>query len=319
MADSGDKMGSLSTVSLDDVHAAALRLRTVLTPTPLVYSQDRDAWLKLENLQITGAYKVRGALNDLMIQAEQGDDRTVIAASAGNHGAGVAWAARHVGLQAIIVVPVHAPRTKVERIRSLGAQVVFMGENFEASLLWANHCARTQGWRLLHAFDDPDVIAGQGTIALDLLNLRPDVVLIPVGGGGLAAGTSLVLRDAGIRSVGVQIEGVDALASYFRGGPTRIRPRSTIADGLRVREAGKLSRKLCYDNLDDVVLVTEEEVLHAITSLEAQEPWSVEGAGAVSVAALNHVSGGRRVALITGGNRDAISFTSESLNCQVSV
>ncbi|MAY79407.1 MAG: serine/threonine dehydratase [Deltaproteobacteria bacterium] len=297
-------MGGLKRVTLNDVHKAAERLRPILSPTPLVYSHDRDAWLKLENLQFTGAYKVRGALNALLIQIQRNDRRTVIAASAGNHGAGVAWAARHVGLEAIIVVPVHAPRSKVDRIRQLGAKVVFMGETFEGSLKWAQYCARQHGFRLLHAFDDPDVIAGQGTVALELLDLQPDVVLIPIGGGGLAAGTSLVLKDAGIRAVGVQIKGVDALASYLRGGPVRIRPKKTIADGLRVRESGHITRELCEQNLSQVVLVTESEVQSSMQSLETCEPWSVEGAGAVSVAALTQVVGLRRVALITGGNRD---------------
>ena len=299
-------MGGVKTVTLDDVHKAEERLAPILSPTPLVYSLDRDAWLKLENLQLTGAYKVRGALNALLAQIERGDHRTVIAASAGNHGAGVAWAARHIGLPAIIVVPMNAPRSKVDRIRQLGAKVVFMGDTFDGSLKWAKYCARQHDFRLLHAFDDPDVIAGQGTVALELLSLQPDVVVIPIGGGGLAAGTSIVLQHAGIRAVGVQIKGVDALASYLRGGPVRIRPRKTVADGLRVRESGQITRSLCKQNLDHVMLVTECEVQQAMQSLEDTEPWSVEGAGAVSVAALARVSGERRVALITGGNRDAL-------------
>ena len=301
-------MGGLNTVTLDDVRKAEKRLAPILLPTPMVYSHERDAWLKLENLQLTGAYKVRGALNALLAQIEREDHRTVIAASAGNHGAGVAWAARHIGLPAIIVVPTNAPRSKVDRIRRLGAKVVFMGDTFDGSLKWARYCARQHDFRLLHAFDDPDVIAGQGTVALELLSLQPDVVVIPIGGGGLAAGTSIVLKDAGIRTVGVQIKGVDALASYLRGGPARIRPKQTIADGLRVRESGLITRSLCEQNLDHVMLVTESEVQQAMQSLEETEPWSVEGAGAVSVAALKRVSGDRRVALITGGNRDTGSM-----------
>jgi len=291
-------------VTLRDVRVASRRLQAVLPPSPLVYSGTREAWLKLESLQPTGAYKVRGALNALMVQVERGDKRPVMAASAGNHGAGVAWAARHLGLEAQIVVPEDAPRAKTARITALGAKVVRFGSTFEESLSWAEHHAQNQEHRLLHAFDDPDIIAGQGTVALELLDAEPDVVAVPVGGGGLAAGTSIVLRAAGIRVVGVQVVGVDALGSHLRGGPDRIDPRATVADGLRVREAGRLTRTLCRDGLDGVVMVTEDEVRDTMVSLAAEEHLVVEGAGAVSVAGLSRLSGHRRVAVVSGGNVD---------------
>ena len=299
-------MGGLVEVTLDDVHAAAGRVGGVLRRTPLVYHGRYRSWFKLEQHQETGAYKVRGALNAILCQLERGDERPVVAASAGNHGAGVAWAARHVGLKAVIVVPVGAPRVKIETIRSLGAQVVSHGDTFEQSLMWAQACASSRGWRFLHAFDDPDVIAGQGTIALELLDLRPDVVAVPIGGGGLAAGMSIVLREAGVRLVGVQVAGVDAMASHLRGGPDRIHPPQTVADGLRVRESGKLTREICRQNLSGIELVQEQQVIETVQSVEELHGWTIEGAAAVTLAALPQIYGERRVALITGGNRDAL-------------
>jgi len=262
------------------------------------------AWLKLENLQYTGAYKVRGALNALLIQREIGDYRPIVAASAGNHGAGVAWAARQLGLQAIIAVPKNAPRNKIERMVALGAEVVLHGTDFDQCLVWAQRKSITQGWRFLHAFDDPDVIAGQGTVALELLKYKPEVVVVPIGGGGLAAGHALVLKEAGVRLVGAQIEGVDAMASALRGGPKRISPRPTVADSLRVRQAGSLTRVMCQGALESIVLVSEEATLEAMRSLAVQDGIRAEGAGAVAVAALEQVHGTRRIALVSGGNTD---------------
>jgi len=295
-------MGSCSQVDCSDVLEAAARLRSVLPRTPLVYSPARSVWLKLESLQVTGAYKVRGALNAVLAGGERGDQRSVVAASAGNHGAGVAWAARYVGVQAVVAVPVDAPQVKVDRIEALGARVHRVGDSFEASLRWARSHARQTDARLIHAFDDPDVIAGQGTIALELLHLCPDVVMVPIGGGGLAAGISLVLRGEGIRLVGVQVKGVDAMASVFRGGPRQISPAVTVADGVRVRSPGRLTQALCRIGLDDILLVTERQVCEAMVSLREREGLLVEGAGAVASAAIPQVVGDRVIALVTGSN-----------------
>ncbi len=295
-------MDCVAAVSLADVRAAAQRISDFLVPTPVLYRPERRAWLKLENAQVTGAYKVRGALNALLAQLEREDRRSIVAASAGNHGAGVAWAARAVGLDALVVVPKGAPRSKIARIHESGGCVLEAGVDFEESLSIARAQAGVLGRRLLHAFDDPDIIAGQGTVALELLSLRPDVVLVPIGGGGLAAGVSLVLRAAGVRVVGVQIVGVDAMASWLRGGPARITPSSTIADGLRVHEPGMITRGLCRQTLEQIVLIREDEVRRAMRSLWEQEGLRIEGAGAVAVAGLGYVEGARRVALVTGGN-----------------
>jgi len=291
-------------VAVDDVFLAHERLRRILPPTPAVYSESRAAFLKLDNLQVTGAFKVRGALNALAAQVERGDHRPVVAASAGNHAQGVAWAARRFGLRVCLVVPVGAPQTKIEGCRTLGAEVVIQGSCFEEALEHACTLADAKGWRFLHAFDDPEVIAGQGTLALELLPLRPDVVLVPIGGGGLAAGTGLVLKTFGVRVIGVQVEGADAMARMLRGETPDSSVRGTIADGLRVRQPGSIPFELCDGLFDEIVVVSDGAVRHAIVDLFANDGIIAEGAGAATVAALPLIAGCRKVAVISGGNID---------------
>lgn len=291
-----------------DVRRAAMRIAEHLTETPTQFSRRWGAWLKLENLQETGAYKVRGALNALTAQLERGDHRPLIAASAGNHGAGVAWAAARVGLRATLVVPEDAPRCKIDRITSYGATVIEHGEHFEESLQWAMHLAEETGSRLLHAFDDPDIIAGQGTVALELLRINPEVVVVPIGGGGLASGVITALRGQKTKVIGVQVEGVDAMRQVVQEGIPRIEPARTLADGLRVREAGRLTREICRRGLSDFVTVTEAEVRRTMRELVRHEGLRVEGAGAVAVAGLRYVQSRRAVAIISGGNADPVIF-----------
>jgi threonine dehydratase len=269
-----------------------------------VCSRTLGGFLKLDNLQITGAFKVRGALNALAAQLERGDHRPVVAASSGNHAQGVAWASRYFGVKACVVVPEVAPQAKIEGCRRLGAEVVLRGSCFEEALEHAGRLAEGRGWRFLHAFDDPDVIAGQGTVAAELLPLRPDVVLVPVGGGGLAAGIAVVLKAFGVRVVGVQVQGVDALARRLRGEPPGGPPPATIADGLRVHRLGRLAVKLCDELVDDILVVTEGEVRRALAHLFADDGIIAEGAGATAAAALPRVTGRRKVAVISGGNID---------------
>ena len=290
--------------TLEDVKKAACRLKPFLPPTPMLYRPGHGAYLKLESLQVTGAYKVRGALNALLVQRERDDLRPVHAASAGNHGAAVAWAAHRLGLCATITVPRSAPRAKVLKIAQLGARVVRHGGTFHEAALFAEAQAEAEGARLLHAFDDPDIIAGQGTMALELLGVRPDVVVAPIGGGGLASGLGLVLQACGVKLIGVQVEGIDSLRRAMLGHPSHVEPPTTVADGLRVSEAGYLTRELCRAFLDRIEIVTEDEVRGCMLRLATEDGLIVEGAGAVAVAALSRVPGARRVALVTGGNVD---------------
>jgi threonine dehydratase len=288
----------------DLIAAAAQRLAAAFPPTPLVRSASRGAQLKLENLQVTGAYKVRGAFNAIAAQVARGDRRSLFAASAGNHGLGVAWAARHFGLPATVVVPLGAPRRKTDGCQRLGARVRRVGADFEAALAAAQVLARESGGRLLHAFDDPEVIAGQATVAIELLAANPEVVVIPIGGGGLVAGMGSVLRRAGVRVIGVQVAAAQAFRQVLRGqAPTP--PGATLADGLRVSEPGQLTRRIARAALDELVVVEEDALAATVASLLLDDKVVAEGAGAASVAALPQVRGSRRIAIVSGGNIDA--------------
>lgn len=204
-------------ISVADVLAAQARLRKYLSPTPLHYAERFGVWLKLENLQRTGSYKVRGALNALLAGLERGDERPVICASAGNHAQGVAWSAYRLGVQAITVMPYGAPQTKIAGVAHWGATVRQHGNSYDEAFAFARELADQNGYRFLSAFDDPDVIAGQGTVGIELAAHAPDVVIVPIGGGGLASGVALALKSQGVRIVGAQVEGVDSMARAVRG------------------------------------------------------------------------------------------------------
>jgi threonine dehydratase len=249
-----------ATVSAMDVLAAQGRLRRYLPPTPLHHAERFGCWLKLENLQRTGSYKVRGALNALLAARERGDDRPVIAASAGNHAQGLAWAAYRLNVPAIAVMPHGAPQTKIAGVAHWGATVRLHGDSFDEARAFALQLAERNGYRFLSAFDDPDVIAGQGTVGLEIASLAPDVVLVPIGGGGLAAGVALALKAQGVRIVGAQVEGVDAMARALRGDATGAAPVATLADGVRVKEPGLLTRRVLSELIDDIVIVREAEL-----------------------------------------------------------
>ena len=287
-----------------DVLAATARLSGRVRCTPTVPSSTFDGHLKLETLQLTGAYKVRGALHALGRQVERGDRRPVVAASAGNHAAGVAWAARALGLEAVAVVPERAPQAKVARTEALGARVLRHGADFEAAYAEARRLAAARGWRFLHPFDDLEVIAGQGSIGVELLPLRPDVVAVPIGGGGLASGIGTLLRAYGVPVVGVQVQGVDAMARALGGDTGGLTPPETVADGVCVRRVGALTRAICQEVLDDIVLVSEAEVQDAMRRLALHDHVIAEGAGAVAAAALARLPGRRKVAVVSGGNLD---------------
>lgn len=293
-------------VTAADVLAAQARLRRYLGVTPLHYAERFGCWLKLENLQRTGSYKVRGALNALLAAHERGDERPVIAASAGNHAQGLAWAAYRLGVPAITVMPNGAPDTKVAGVAHWGATVRLHGDNYDEAKAFATELAERNGYRLLSAFDDPDVIAGQGTVGLEIATaVSPDVVIVPIGGGGLAAGVALALKSQGVRIVGAQVEGVDAMARALQGEPGPIDAVPTLADGVRVREAGMLTRTLLAELLDDIVIVREAELRETLVRLALEEHVIAEGAGALALAAGKRVAAKRKCAVVSGGNVDA--------------
>ncbi|AAY47913.1 threonine dehydratase [Xanthomonas arboricola] len=292
-------------VSVADVLAAQARLRKYLSPTPLHYAERFGVWLKLENLQRTGSYKVRGALNALLAGLERGDERPVICASAGNHAQGVAWSAYRLGVQAITVMPHGAPQTKIAGVAHWGATVRQHGNSYDEAFAFARELADQNGYRFLSAFDDPDVIAGQGTVGIELAAHAPDVVIVPIGGGGLASGVALALKSQGVRIVGAQVEGVDSMARAVRGDLREITPVATLADGVKVKIPGFLTRRLCSSLLDDVVIVREAELRETLVRLALEEHVIAEGAGALALAAGRRVSGKRKCAVVSGGNIDA--------------
>jgi len=248
---------------------------------------------------------VRGAYNALAKQVERGDLRPVVAASAGNHAAGMAWACRRLGLRATAVVPDTAPETKIARSRAAGCEVHLGGGTYEDCERTARALAEDRGWRFLHPFDDVDVIAGQATVGVELAATAPSVVYVPIGGGGLASGVATVLAPLGIQVVGVQVEGVDAMRRLL----TRERGLEglpfTVADGIRVRRAGRHTARICGAKLTDVVTVTESEVRAEVARLALEERVVAEGAGAVAAAAMARDPGPRKAAVVSGGNIDA--------------
>ena len=292
---------TLAAPTLADIEAARGRIAPYIRVTP-VYGSDalsarvgRQVWLKAENLQRTGSFKIRGASNKLSLLDSAQRAAGVVAASAGNHGQAVARAARELGIAATVFVPQDAPMAKVEATRSYGARVVLAGAGFDEALEEAAEYSRETGATFVHAFEDEVVIAGQGTIGLELAEQLPDAdtFLLPIGGGGLASGIAIALRALrpDVRLVGVQ-------AGRF--GPT-------IADGIAVKHPGELTMRILDDLLDDRVDVADGEIADAITLLLERSKLVVEGAGAASVAAL--ITGkaggdGGVCALLSGGNID---------------
>jgi threonine dehydratase len=304
--------------ALPEIEAARRRLEGVARVTP-VYRSDtlsrlvgREVHLKAENLQRTGSFKVRGAYNRISTLSDEERAAGVVAASAGNHGQAVAWAAREVGAHARIFMPQDAPMAKVDATRHYGAEVELGGSALEACLDAAGAYVEEHGATLVHPFEDPVVIAGQGTIGLELADQAPDIetALIPIGGGGLAAGIALALRAA---KPDVRIVGVQAAGTLPGGGGF------TIADGIAVKKTGELTTGILDEVLDGLVSVTDEEISQAIVLLLERTKLVVEGAGAVGVAALlsGKVDGdGVVVPVLSGGNIDAtllISVTRHGL------
>jgi threonine dehydratase len=284
-----------------DIQEARERLAGVARVTPVYGSETfsriagRDVWLKAENLQRTGAFKVRGAVNRIATLTEQEREPGVVAASAGNHGQAVAWAAREAGIPARIYVPEDAPMAKVEACRTYGSQLIMGGESFEEAMAAALADVEETGATFIHPFEDPIVIAGQGTIGLELAEQVPDAgtVVIPVGGGGLAAGIALALRA---NRPGVHIIGVQAGKAGF-----------TIADGVFVKHPGELTMSILDEVLDEMVDVDDETISEAIVLLLERSKLVVEGAGAVGVAALlaDKIGGSGPIAVVlSGGNID---------------
>jgi threonine dehydratase len=306
-------------INLPDIEAARLRQRGVVLRTPLIYSHTlsresgREVFLKLENLQTTGSFKLRGATNRLTLLKERQEGGKVVAASAGNHGQGVAFAASHLGLHATIVMPRGASISKQLACRGYGAEVILHGQDLSQALEKAQELV-AQGYIFIHPYDDPEVVAGQGTLGLEIVEDLPgvDTVVLPVGGGGLAAGTAAALkgRKPEVKVIGVQTRAVPSLAAALEhGGPTPVPSRATLADGINVTLTGRLPFACLKQHLSEVVLVEENDIVLALLFLLEGKKVLAEGAGAVAAAAFLGPMKGRDlgkqvVLLVSGGNID---------------
>jgi threonine dehydratase len=307
-------------VTLEDVQAALTRIRDRIYASPCARSETlsrltgTDAHLKLENLQMTGSYKERGALNRLLTLEPAARERGLIAASAGNHAQGVAYHAGRLGVAATIVMPETTPIMKAANTRAHGARVVLHGGSYDEAYTEARRLEQVEGLTFVHPFDDPGVIAGQGTVGLELLEQVPalDAVVLPIGGGGLASGVGVAVKALRptVKVIGVQTELLPSmLAAVEAGKPVTLEAAQTLADGIAVKRAGELTLAHVQRVVDEIVTVSEEEIASAILYLLEKEKTVVEGAGAVAVAALmqHRVRGleGRRVAaVVSGGNID---------------
>lgn len=310
--------------SLDEFERALANIRKVAIETPVLHSHylselvGVDVWLKCENLQRTGAYKVRGAFNRMSKLTAEEKKKGVIAASAGNHAQGVALAAKKLGIKATIFMPIGASLPKVQATKNYGAKVVLTGATFGEALRAAQDQAKDSGAIFIPPFDHIDVVIGQGTVGVELLEQHPDVstIVVPIGGGGLTAGVAVAAKlyaaatGKKIKVIGVQAENVSAYKPSLRAGkPMEIVPTPTIADGIAVARPGRVPFELIKKYVDKVVTVSEDDIAKAILVLLERSKQVVEPAGAVAVAAL--MSGkakpkGKTIAILSGGNMDPL-------------
>lgn len=306
-------------VSLADIQAARARIRDSIALTPAPYSEtlsrhaDNTLYLKMENLHRTGSFKERGALNRILTMTDEERARGVITASAGNHAQAVAYHASKRGIRVQICMPVLTPLVKVTATRNHGAEVILYGNSFDEAVDEARRRCAAEGLVFLHAFNDDSVIAGQGTIGLELLEQVPDLdaVVVPVGGGGLLGGIACAIREQRpeVRMVGVEAVRVPSMKqALLEHHPVLVPAASTIADGIAVRQVGELTYPLFEKYVDEIVTVEEEEIAKAILWLLEKEKTLAEGAGAAGIAAMlakkTSLRGNKVVVLICGGNID---------------
>jgi threonine dehydratase len=307
------------TIKLADVQAAQERLRGSIYYSPCPHSQmlsaltGQQVYLKLENLQMTGSFKERGALNRIAMLTREQEARGVVAASAGNHAQGVAYHATKRGIRALIVMPLATPLVKVTATRGFGAEVVLHGANYDEACAEAMRLCAAQGMTFIHPFDDAVVMAGQGTIGLELLEQIPqlEAVVVPIGGGGLIGGIACAIKESRpeVRIVGVQTSRLPSmLVAREAGHPVTVEPSTTIADGIAVRRAGDVTYPVVERYVDEIVTVDEDEIASAILVLLEREKTLAEGAGATALAALlqkkTTLLGAHTAVLVCGGNID---------------
>lgn len=309
---------TISDITLQSIQAAAKVLDGQIEKTPMRYSRTlseitgAEVWIKFENMQFTAAFKERGALNKLSKLTEQEKRMGVIAVSAGNHAQGVAYHARRLNIPATIVMPVTTPFNKVQHTRDHGARVLLEGHSFDEASIYAATVRARDGLTFIHPFDDPDIISGQGTVALEMLDAEPglDTLVVPIGGGGLISGMATAAKalKPDIQMIGVEASMFPCMHVAVNDLPNTIKGGATIAEGIAVKQAGKLTAEVVRALVDDILLVEEEHLERAITLYADVEKTIAEGAGAAGLAALlAHPArfSGRKVGLVLcGGNID---------------
>lgn len=304
-------------LTLDNVYRAGYVLKNVVRKTDVLpapkLNPEAELYLKTENLQTTGSFKVRGSYYKISQLTEEEKARGVIACSAGNHAQGVALAAKKNGIKAVICLPDGAPISKVEATKSYGAEVCLVEGVYDDAYRRALELRDEQGYTFIHPFNDEDVIAGQGTIALELAEQLPDMdaVIVPVGGGGLISGIAFTIKslNPNVKVYGVQASGAPSMRNALRDGKLAALPTvSTIADGIAVKQPGDLTYEICSKYVDEIVTVTDDEIAAAILALMEKHKLVTEGAGAAAVAAAMFnkvdVRGKKTVCLLSGGNID---------------
>lgn len=304
-------------LTLDNVYRASYALKGVIRKTDVIYApklnKDANIYLKTENLQITGSFKVRGSYYKMSCLSNEEKERGVIACSAGNHAQGVALSAQKNGIKAVICLPDGAPISKIEATKSYGADVCLVEGVYDDAYKKALQLRDEKGYTFIHPFDDEDVIAGQGTIALEIADQIPDLdaVIVPIGGGGLISGIAYTIKmiNPKVKVYGVQASGAPSMYNSIKDGEIEeLSSVSTIADGIAVKKPGTLTYEICQKYVDEIVTVTDDEISAAILALMEQHKLVTEGAGAIAAAAAMFnkvdVKGKKVVCVLSGGNID---------------
>lgn len=310
-------------LTLEKFEEASEVVKNVAIATKLQYSPylsdqtGNKVYLKPENMQVTGAYKIRGAYYKISTLTDEERAKGLITASAGNHAQGVAYAAKAYGVKAVIVMPCTTPLMKVERTKSYGAEVILHGDVYDEACEYAYKLAEEHGYTFIHPFDDPAVATGQGTIAMEIVKELPlvDYILVPVGGGGLCTGVSTLAKmlNPNIKVIGVEPAGANCMQISLKNKKVTTLPSvNTIADGTAVKTPGEKIFPYVQKNLDDIITVTDDELIVAFLDIVENHKMVVENSGLLTVAALNHlkVKGKKVVAILSGGNMDIITMSS---------
>lgn len=310
-------------LTLENFEAASSIVKNVTKPTKLIYSEylsqqtGGKIYLKPENMQHTGAYKLRGAYYKISTLSEEERARGIITASAGNHAQGVAYAAKEFGCKAVVVMPTITPLIKVNRTKQHGAEVILFGDGYDDSFKKAKELAEEHGYTFVHPFDDDDVITGQGTITMEIIQELPtvDYIFAPVGGGGLISGVASLAKmlNPKIKVIGVEpIEAASMSESLAAGSVVTLESANTIADGTAVKTVGELALKYAKESVDMMLTVEDDELIGAFLDMVENHKMIVENSGLLTVAALKQLDlkGKKVVAILSGGNMDVITMSS---------